>query len=174
MAKIVKYKDKKLEALVAREQNQVGHDIILKILKKYKYNTKDHWDEITQNVAEELNTGIDYAGRLADLVMCYAVIGGVESATQSLQADVLNHMIKGMYESYEAGDRYSHREYGRLIGQMAGLVQTKDTSTMIGMFQKGDAKGLIASSNAGELIKLIRQSLEPEKPTILIEDKSNG
>jgi len=174
MAKVVKYKDKKLEALVAREQNQVGHEIILKVLKKYKDNTKDNWEDITKEVAEQLHTGVDYAGRLVDLAMCYAIVDSDKNATDSLRADVLNHLIKGMYESYEAGDRYSHREYARMLGQIASMLPTKDSAALIGMFQKGDAKGIIASTNAGDLIKAIRQAMDTDKLPMVIKDETNG
>jgi len=155
------YLQKRKEALARKTLQLQRYARVQRILDKYNWEFNKNWDSIVKDVSSLVNNNDELAEHLLDVVMGLALVNGNPNTAKTLGAEAFSHLRSGMYEAQEAGDRYNHKEYAKLILQITGVLQDKKISdTTIGLFKKGDSKGIIASGEAGEVIRAIRETMK--------------
>jgi len=163
-AKVSIWRKQREDALERKNGQLQRYARTLRILDKYEWKFEENWDKIVKDVSSLVNNNDELAEHLLDIVMGLALVNGNPNTAKTIGAEAFNHLRSGMYTAQEIGDLYNHKEYAKLILQITGVLQDRKISdTTIGLFKKGDSKGIIASGDSGQVIKAIRAAMKEEE-----------
>lgn len=101
----------------------------------------------------------------------YAIMHGKASSLKAFGMELLDHLREGLYETNNKGQRQYHLGYVQKGLEIMKMIDDKTNGT-IGIFQDGNAKGIIASGKPAALIQSVREAMSLNKQ--LLNEVENG